>query len=208
MIERDDLQASVAKWTNEDPDFPLLVKAFEQNERLLDEMVRCRVSQHLTQRKVAERMGTSQPVIARVERGDVDPRLSTIQRLAVALGSIVEWRIVSAHTHADGISVALPEKYSLSSAFTLDLTPFPSPAGYTVHRTALVSQDVAPWRQQSATPWGGQEVINSYVSALTLPDGSPYPQDPEVGQDMSLGLAMTLNAGKQQQDGNAQSQAA
>jgi transcriptional regulator with XRE-family HTH domain len=94
MTERDDLQVSVAKWSKEDPDFSLLVKAFQQNEHLLDELVRCRESQHLTQREVAVRMGTSQSAVDRVESGDVDPRLSTVQRLAVALGGIVEMRIV------------------------------------------------------------------------------------------------------------------
>lgn len=39
----------------------------------------------LTQREVAERAGVSQPLIARIEGGDVDPRLSTLRRIVEAL---------------------------------------------------------------------------------------------------------------------------
>ena len=114
MTEPDDLQASVAKWTKEDPHFSLLVKAFQQNEHLLDELVRCREAQHLTQREVALRMGTSQSAVDRVESGDVDPRLSTIQRLAVALGGMVEMRIVRAAESA----TMMPGSYTAEAGIT------------------------------------------------------------------------------------------
>ena len=47
----------------------------------------------LTQQVVASRMGTSQPVVARLEAGGRDPRLSTVERYAAALGVdlVVEW---------------------------------------------------------------------------------------------------------------------
>jgi predicted transcriptional regulator len=38
-------------------------------------------------------MGTSQSAVARLERGDVDVKLSTIERYAAALGQKVEWRL-------------------------------------------------------------------------------------------------------------------
>jgi transcriptional regulator with XRE-family HTH domain len=101
LAECDDLQAAVARWTKQDPDFPLLVRAFQQNEDIFDALTACRKSQHLTQREVAQRMGTSQSAIDRVESGDVDPQLSTIQRLAVALGYIVEMRLVRAEASVD-----------------------------------------------------------------------------------------------------------
>ena len=97
MAERDDLQAAIKGWTQEEPDFPLLMKAFELNYRLLGTLLNTRESQGLTQREVARRMGTSQSAIDRIEDGDVDPRLSTVQRLAVALGRIVEWKLVDPH---------------------------------------------------------------------------------------------------------------
>ena len=41
---------------------------------------------NLTQEEVAERMGIKQPAFARMESGKVKPRLSTIKKIAKALG--------------------------------------------------------------------------------------------------------------------------
>jgi predicted transcriptional regulator len=41
----------------------------------------------LTQSALAERAGVSQPLVARIEGGDVDPRLSTLRRIVTALES-------------------------------------------------------------------------------------------------------------------------
>ena len=39
------------------------------------------------------RMGTSQSAVARFEAGDLDVRLSTVERYTAALGGKLEWRI-------------------------------------------------------------------------------------------------------------------
>jgi len=44
-----------------------------------------RTSLELTQSELADRAGVSQPLIARIEGGDVDPRLSTLRRIVEAL---------------------------------------------------------------------------------------------------------------------------
>ena len=44
-----------------------------------------RKSLELTQSELAERADVSQPLIARIEGGDVDPRLSTLRRIVTAL---------------------------------------------------------------------------------------------------------------------------
>lgn len=44
-----------------------------------------RIKLDLTQSILAERAGVSQPLIARIEGGDVDPRLSTLRRIVNAL---------------------------------------------------------------------------------------------------------------------------
>ncbi|MFB6267052.1 MAG: CBS domain-containing protein [Halodesulfurarchaeum sp.] len=44
-----------------------------------------RTALDLTQSELADRAGVSQPLIARIEGGDVDPRLSTLRRIVEAL---------------------------------------------------------------------------------------------------------------------------
>jgi predicted transcriptional regulator len=38
-------------------------------------------------------MGTSQSAVARLESGELDARLSTLERYAAALGRTVDWQI-------------------------------------------------------------------------------------------------------------------
>ena len=51
------------------------------------ELVARRRAAGLSQGEVAERMGTSQPAVARLEAGQVDARMSTVQRYAAAVGA-------------------------------------------------------------------------------------------------------------------------
>ncbi|MBX6356032.1 MAG: XRE family transcriptional regulator [Micromonosporaceae bacterium] len=77
-------------------DLPLLPGFREMAQRrreLLAELVARRRAAGLSQSQVAERMGTSQPAVARLEAGDVDARMSTVQRYAAALGQHVELRL-------------------------------------------------------------------------------------------------------------------
>ncbi len=61
----------------------------------------------LTQSELAERADVSQPLIARIEGGDVDPRLSTLRRIVEALAA-VEGGIVRAEDlmHEAVVSIA------------------------------------------------------------------------------------------------------
>ena len=72
-----------------------------------DELRTRRTSLELTQSDLADRAGVSQPLIARIEVGDVDPRLSTLRRIVEALDE-AEGDIVRAGTlmHEEVISVA------------------------------------------------------------------------------------------------------
>lgn len=49
-------------------------------------VVRMRDARGLTQAQLAEALGVAQPRIAEIERGDANPRLITLSRLALALG--------------------------------------------------------------------------------------------------------------------------
>ena len=52
-----------------------------------------RIDLGLSQTEVAARMGTSQSAVARLESGDADVRLSTLERYAAALGQRLDWRL-------------------------------------------------------------------------------------------------------------------
>jgi ribosome-binding protein aMBF1 (putative translation factor) len=54
--------------------------------RLMDALAAQRAELGLSQREVAQRMGTSQSAVSELERLEADPRVSTLQRYARALG--------------------------------------------------------------------------------------------------------------------------
>ncbi|MDP8962212.1 MAG: helix-turn-helix domain-containing protein [Actinomycetota bacterium] len=73
------------------PPFPGFREMAERRRRVIGQLVAARHEQGLSQTVVAARMGTSQSVVARVESGDNDVRLSTLERYAAALGLTLDW---------------------------------------------------------------------------------------------------------------------
>lgn len=63
---------------------------------LLDEFLKARAAQGLTQAQVAEKIGTTQSAVARLEsgRGKHSPSLATLSKYAEALGCRLEVRLV------------------------------------------------------------------------------------------------------------------
>ncbi|HET6212382.1 MAG TPA: helix-turn-helix transcriptional regulator, partial [Micromonosporaceae bacterium] len=57
------------------------------------ELVAQRHAAGLSQTDVADRMGTSQPAVARLEAGGVDVRLSTLERYAAVVGVRLSWQM-------------------------------------------------------------------------------------------------------------------
>lgn len=74
------------RWMSE-PAFRREYDALEGEFSIALELIRARASAGLTQGEVAERMGTAQSVIARLERGAVKPSLRTLERYARATGT-------------------------------------------------------------------------------------------------------------------------
>ena len=66
---------------------------------LLDEFLKARAQQGLTQAQVAEKIGTTQSAVARMEsgRGKHSPSLATLSKYAEALGCKLEVRLVRKH---------------------------------------------------------------------------------------------------------------
>lgn len=61
---------------------------------LARQLKKLREASHLTQEALAEKVGTKQPSIARLERGHSVPKLDLLERIAHALGTRLEVRFV------------------------------------------------------------------------------------------------------------------
>lgn len=64
--------------------------AMEYEFMVASEIIKARLKSKLTQKEIAERMGTTQSVIARLESGNNLPSLKTIFKYAEAIGKKVE----------------------------------------------------------------------------------------------------------------------
>ena len=65
----------------------------DRRRELAVELTSTRVALGLSQTEVAARMRTSQSAVARLESGDADIRLSTLERYAAAVGRGLRWHL-------------------------------------------------------------------------------------------------------------------
>jgi predicted transcriptional regulator len=75
------------------PILPGFREMAQRRRELMAKLVAYRRAAGLSQSQVADRMGTSQPAVARLEAGEVDARMSTMQRYAAAVGHRMELRL-------------------------------------------------------------------------------------------------------------------
>jgi transcriptional regulator with XRE-family HTH domain len=68
------------------PRLPGVQEAAQHRREVVRRLAAARQEQGLSQTAIAARMGTSQSVVARLESGALDMRLSTLARYAEALG--------------------------------------------------------------------------------------------------------------------------
>ncbi|HEY8455287.1 MAG TPA: helix-turn-helix transcriptional regulator [Actinopolymorphaceae bacterium] len=78
-----------------------------RRRRLAAELVELRKRSGLSQTQVAARMGTSQSAVARLEAGDADVRLSTLERYALAIGHQIEVRLAAESGPPTGTAVRM-----------------------------------------------------------------------------------------------------
>jgi transcriptional regulator with XRE-family HTH domain len=81
-LERDDVRAEYDK--------------LEEEFAFLDEFLKARAAAGVSQAEIAERMGTTQSAVARLEsgRGKHSPSLATLRKYARALGYRVDLRLI------------------------------------------------------------------------------------------------------------------
>ena len=80
------VEEAFADW-RKDPEFVKEYEALEDEFALASALIDARASANLTQEELAKRMGTTQPVIARMEGGKVMPSSRTLAKLAKATGT-------------------------------------------------------------------------------------------------------------------------
>ena len=72
-----------------------------ERRRLVADLTAQRRSAGLSQTEIAARMGTSQSAVARLETGDADVRVSTLERYAAAIGSQLAWQAQAGQAELD-----------------------------------------------------------------------------------------------------------
>ena len=75
------------------PRLPGFREMAQRRRALADELVAHRQTSGLSQTEVAARMGTSQSAVARLESGEADLRLSTLEKYASAVGQRLDVRL-------------------------------------------------------------------------------------------------------------------
>lgn len=76
-----------------EPMLPGFREMAARRRALTEELVARRLELGLSQTEVAARMGTSQSAVARLEAGQSDVRLSTLERYAAAVGHVLDWKL-------------------------------------------------------------------------------------------------------------------
>jgi ribosome-binding protein aMBF1 (putative translation factor) len=90
MRTLDDLKAQLGQ----DPEFVREYEALEPEHQVARAVLGLRLQQGLSQAELAERAGTKQASVSRVERVETVPSLTLLKKLAAALDTRVEIRLV------------------------------------------------------------------------------------------------------------------
>ena len=75
----------------------------------IEEIKRRRKKLGITQKRLAELVGVSQPLIARIESGDIDPKLSLIKKIYDVLEELEGKKIDAASIMHHPVKIATPE---------------------------------------------------------------------------------------------------
>ncbi|OGM55963.1 transcriptional regulator [Candidatus Woesebacteria bacterium RIFCSPHIGHO2_12_FULL_44_11] len=76
------------------PEFVREYKKLEPKYKLISQLIGARLKKGLTQKELAQKIGTKQSAIARIEAGNVNPTVNFLEKVAQALGQklVIEFR--------------------------------------------------------------------------------------------------------------------
>ena len=78
------------------PAFAAAYEEIQPEMAIIRAIVEAREASHLTQKELSERTGIAQTDISKLERGNANPSLRTLQRLAAGMGMRVKIEFVPA----------------------------------------------------------------------------------------------------------------
>ncbi len=73
-----------------DPEFKKIWEESEEKRELVKKIIALRIKEHLTQKELAEKIGTNQSAISRLESGKYNPSMDFLMRIGRALNKRVE----------------------------------------------------------------------------------------------------------------------
>ena len=98
MVKAENARGSLAglreQW-RQDPEFLREFDALDEEFALAESFIAARTKAGLTQAQIAERMGTAQSYIARLESGRTIPSVRTLKRFAEATGTKLRLNFVT-----------------------------------------------------------------------------------------------------------------
>ncbi len=74
------------KETLKDPEFKKAYDALELEFSIIEQVIRKRLEKGLSQKQLAEKIGTKQSAISRLEGGNISPSIAFLEKVAKALG--------------------------------------------------------------------------------------------------------------------------
>jgi len=89
-----DMSRSIDELVEKRPDLEDVYQAADPVYELRKRILQLRLDKGLSQAELAERAGTKQSVISRIENGESEPRIETIKRIARALDKEVRLELV------------------------------------------------------------------------------------------------------------------
>ena len=77
-----------------DPEFKKIWEAGRTRRKIAMLVMEKRIKQRLTQEEFADKIGMKQPSLARIESGNVMPSIYTLEKIAKATNTTVDFRFV------------------------------------------------------------------------------------------------------------------
>lgn len=82
------------KEQKKNPEFLREYEALDAEYDFARQVIRARISAGLTQKELAERIGTQQSNVSRIENGNANPSIDTLKRIAEATGTKLQVALV------------------------------------------------------------------------------------------------------------------